>query len=135
MIIHVLEDMEGRIDFLRSLVEHCKDVKISWHNNVNSFIREFPENPGLVILDHDLGGVPTDLAIASRDIDGQSGTDAVRRMPNVSCPVLIWSMNPVRAPIMKQDLQRRGMHVAWYPFGSSSCTSAITHVLLAATRA
>jgi hypothetical protein len=130
-VIVVLEDMQVRVDWLLGLVGN---ERVAWSETVSDFLPTV-DAPTLVILDHDLGGVPMTLeeatapGPASRGRDGLTGLDAAERMPVVSCPVLVWSVNPVRAPQMVATLRRRGMRALWAPFGTVDCTAAIVRVL------
>lgn len=132
-MIIVLEDMQVRVDWLRDAFGALHAV--NWRDDVESFLLALDGvAPTLVILDHDLGG-PIDVTKPeprmSRDADGLTGLDACDRMPVVACPVLVWSMNPVRAPIMVQTLQRRGMRALWAPYGTPQCAAAIVRAVTA----
>lgn len=129
-VVLVLEDMQVRVDWLRDLVGDRASVL--WCADVAALLAVLRGGsvPDLVILDHDLGGIPRDLDAGSRDKDGRTGLDAAEDMPPVECPVLVWSVNPVRAPIMVETLRRRGMQTGWAPFRTTGCTAAITRALL-----
>ena len=115
-VVYVLEDMDHRI---KTLAGWLPDDEIYHSPTVEGFLGVLRAGPApdLVILDHDLGGVPKALGTGSRDASGQTGMDAVRLMPDVTCPVIVWSVNSVRAPLMARELQRRGMNAGWLPFG------------------
>lgn len=94
MDILVLEDEKYRIDWLR---ENMGIFSITHVETVDAFKRLMPCTPTLVILDHDLGeGAGT-------------GMDAVRALKvPLATPILIWSINVVRAPVMEQALKQAG---------------------------
>lgn len=108
MRILVLEDTEERVEALRSwlpgsTIKHAVDV--------GAFI-DAATWPGarwdVLILDHDLGeGAGT-------------GLEAVALLPDRNpCLHIVWSVNPVRAPHMVQDLQRKGCKVYRWAFDMS----------------
>ncbi len=107
---------------------------VVWAQTVTEFLA-LPEWGGpiaLVVLDHDLdlahGGEPK--VNVGPGPDGLTGMDAVERMPAVSCPVLVWSVNEGQAPIMVQVLERRGMVPYRAPFSDRLwCAGAIHSVL------
>ena len=124
-MILVLEDMECRIDWLR---DATKGHVVQWCKTVSALVAA-QGTPSLVILDHDLGDLGT--ANFSVGADGMTGLDAADCMPAVACPVLVWSMNPTRAPQMVQALQRRGMRATWAPYGTERCAATIALALVA----
>lgn len=133
MLIYVLEDHDVRVKWLREFVGDGDRHEVIWTDNVVDFLRCFKvyrEEPDLIILDHDLGGIPEDLSAGSLDANGETGMDAARQMPKVSCPILVWSYNSVRAPEMVAELQKRGMRAGWGPFRSLECVSVISKCLM-----
>jgi len=124
-VILVLEDMVERTDWLRDQVRRLwSDVHVRQIERVDDFVHEVAAcgkfraaEPMLVILDHDLGGAPTSLEGGTRDVNGETGMNAAQQMRVVRCPVVVWSVNSVRAPEMVDVLQRRGMNARWLPFG------------------
>lgn len=129
-MILVLEDMQVRVDWLRDLVGDR--VKVVWSTTVEQLVIDRRNvRPSLVILDHDLGGPPCAGGPPSRDANGHDGLYACERIRAVECPVLVWSMNPTRAPLMVESLRRRGMRALWAPFGTHECTAAIVRAVTA----
>lgn len=127
-VILVLEDMPARVRWLR---EQVPEADIRWSTTVADFLGGWVA-PDLVILDHDLGGVPRD-GLASRDAAGLTGMDAAERMPGPGCPVVIWSVNPVHAPEMAWVLMRRGVRAAHVPFGSADLAARLARWWLSVT--
>lgn len=117
--ILVLEDMPERVEWLRA---RAQGHPVVWAQTVTEFLA-LPEWDGpiaLVILDHDLdlahGGEPK--VNVGPGPDGLTGLDAAREMPWVRCPVLVWSVNPIKAPLMESELRLCGMHAIRCPFDS-----------------
>lgn len=130
MLIYVLEDMEARIKWLKEFIG--PDHTVLWATSVKDFLALFDNNssPDCVILDHDLGGIPDTLEGGSVDEDGMTGFDAVDRMPVVTCPILVWSYNSVRAPEMARILKLRGMRAGWAPFKSGECVASLSRIIV-----
>ncbi|GAB5541321.1 MAG: hypothetical protein SangKO_010810 [Sandaracinaceae bacterium] len=130
-MIVVLEDQPERVAWLRELVGDWHEVRHA--PTVTGFFDLLTAPPVLTILDHDLGGVPTGSRVPSAGADGLTGLDACERMPPLEWPVLVWSVNPVRAPLMVSTLRRRGVArgtwVRWAPFGTSECGALIGQAL------
>ena len=84
----------------------------------------------LVHLDHDLGDFVDN---ADTYVDGwgnireYNGGHAAMRVCELDYlpKVIIHSVNPVGAKIMRQMLERRGVEVTWEPFGEPSDTAPI----------
>jgi len=97
VIIVVLEDMETRINWLRSTYP---EAEIVWHTTVKGFVAclESGIKPTLVIFDHDLDTAdPNARPGQLHDVDGLTGADAARMMPELDCFAVVWSANPVGA--------------------------------------
>ena len=112
--ILVLEDMRERVDYLRTI---CFKDEILHTYTVKHFIEEFEAQEGefdLIILDHDLGGPFFDSA----DKYEQTGQHAVDYLVHQEKrpPVLVWSVNPTGAPMMRKRLERAGYKTDWRPF-------------------
>lgn len=130
--MYILEDMPGRVSWIREVVDgRCS---VLWAADVDTFLGFFEnkeESPSLIILDHDLGGIPELLEIGTFDKTGRCGMDAARLLPNdVKCPVIVWSFNSVRAPEMVDALKDRGFEAAWLPFGSTNLRATIYNYLI-----
>lgn len=127
--IIALEDTEARITWLKHAFP---DIDVMWCQTVDEFTDAL-KNVGcdelmLVLLDHDLG-LPeendSDLLYEAGsfplDKNGKNGMHAVETM---SCPrdipVIVWSINTVKAPIMIELLKARGFIARWLPFKSDS---------------
>ena len=117
--ILVIEDMPERVEWLRA---RAQGHRVVWAETVTEFLA-LPEWGGpiaLVVLDHDLdlahGGEPK--VNVGPGPDGLTGMDAAERMPAVSCAVLVWSINPVRAPDMVRHLRQRGLRAVGLPFSA-----------------
>lgn len=128
-VVLVLEDMDHRVEWLRERLPSTAEIRHS--NTVEGLLWWWHAEPDLVILDHDLGGVPTALGTGSADDNGHTGMDAARRMPVVSCPVIVWSVNPLRAPEMVSELWQRRLTACWLPFGEPRLGPTIANVLMA----
>lgn len=118
-VIAILEDIPSRVEWLEN---NFPDVYVSWDTNVVDFCASV-ESLGmtgqlaLIIMDHDLGGNPVDLAQPWIDIDnhnffldknGHDGRDACMAIQDFNVPVLIWSANFNHAPTMEKILRTRG---------------------------
>ena len=116
-MILVLEDMDVRVQWLTRMFP---DVNVSWHDNVTAqkvisggysetefmaSLEALEAPPSLVILDHDLGSIQTPWVPEGED--GLSGSDAADRI-QVTCPILIWSVNPDGAANMARTLANSG---------------------------
>lgn len=78
----------------------------------------------LVHLDHDLGDLHTaDTYVdgwgSTREYNGVHASLRICELDDGSLPrkVIIQSVNPEGARAMRANLQRRGVHVVWEPFG------------------
>lgn len=115
-VVHVLEDMNMRVDWLKETAPPCDIV---WSTCVQDFLDKFEEESRdirLIILDHDLGLDNDDKDGYTPDRNGQCGADVVRELENVPCPVLVWSINMVAAPEMVSSLKDKNISAVHVPF-------------------
>ncbi len=118
MKILVLEDREVRIRWLQRVLRR-QHPEIEWTDQVEMFVGLVRGNPDadLILMDHDL------------HTDGD-GRDAVRLMPRVDIPIIVWSANYWAGPEMVEMLVMRHQPVlGWYPFGVPELLPAIRHAL------
>jgi hypothetical protein len=120
----VLEDMETRVDLLRKVY---LITKIDWATSVDRFQDVYTNSTepyDLLILDHDLGG-PFYGSTDKNNQTGQHAVDFLLMQPALP-PVLVWSVNPVAAPLMAKRLQNEGHDATWIPFIQLKGTPALT---------
>lgn len=111
----ILEDTPSRVEWVQ---ENFPTVEVVWKTTVADFLQALISSScdfSLIVLDHDLGANPLDMAMgrktkdAFHDINGHSGTHAVNRMPLCQeVPILIWSGNFEKATLMEKTLRQRG---------------------------
>ena len=123
--ILVLEDDASRVRWLRRRFPGVEMLPASTVTELFEVLRGESRAPDLVVLDHDLGGGPR-----GPGVDGRSGMDAASRLPHLDgAPVLVWSVNPIKAPLMVESLQARRFYARHYAFGTPLCERFIAAAL------
>ena len=124
-VIAILEDTPFRIEWVE---RHFPYVHVAWSTTVSDFCASVDAlslsgKLQMIILDHDLGCNPLDMAMGRQsasaflDRNGEDGMDACRDMGvHSNVPVLIWSGNTQKVPLMVKTLRDRGFqHVGNCP--------------------
>lgn len=109
----VLEDDEeegGRIEWLKKrLAHHNLELRIT--KNMEEFLQILKDhNPPVVIMDHDLG---FDLETAE---NRPTGYDVVKKMPDGTQIVVVWTENPIGGQNMYMTLKEKGYKVFVSPY-------------------
>lgn len=124
-VIAILEDTPFRIEWFE---RHFPYSHVAWSTTVSDFCASVDAlalsgRLQMIILDHDLGCNPLDMAMGRQsanaflDRNGEDGMDACRDMGlHNSVPILIWSGNSEKVPLMVKTLKDRGFyHVGTCP--------------------
>ena len=126
MRILILDDDEFRHKFYKRVYSK-HDVTHAY--TYYEFLRHLDHSSpwDLIHLDHDLGDLQTgDTYVdgwgARREFNGGHASMRICELDDDRLPtqVLIQSVNPDGARVMRSNLQQRGVAVKWVPFGEST---------------